>query len=319
MKQIAFAAMLALAPIGASAGSLGLYTDFFVFGDSLSDPGNTLSLLSAPILGTIYPQGQFTDGATWASQLGADLGSGANFAFGGAAAVTQGTVSVNLPGGPYNVDLPDFTDQRAAFAPLAPTLGANPLAAVWFGGNDLRDAFRAADPVIATPAAIAAAVTAIATGVQDLIGAGIGTVAVFGLPDLGKIPEALASGAAASAAATAATMAFNATLQSALAGLGGGDVRYVDIFGLFELVRSDAAAYGFTNITTPCLDDLLVGNVADCGDFLFHDTIHPTARAHALIAERFLASVAPVPLPAGGVLLLAGLGGLALVRRRRFD
>ncbi|TCM78355.1 SGNH/GDSL hydrolase family protein [Rhodovulum steppense] len=318
MKHLALAAAILAAPLPACAGSLGPYTDFVVFGDSLSDPGNTLSQLPGPnpVLAAIYPQGQFTDGTTWAAQLGADLASGANFAFGGATAVTQGTISVNLPGGPYSVDLPDFAEQRALYEATAPVLGANPLAAVWFGGNDLRDAFRADDPATAAAVAIGAAVTEIVTGVQALIGGGLGTVAVFGLPDLGRIPEALALGNDASAAATAATMAFNATLQTALAGLGGGDVRYVDIFGLFDLVQTDSAAYGFTNLTTPCLVALQAGAAPDCTGFLFHDSIHPTQAAHALIADRFLAAIAPVPLPAGGVLLLGGLGGLVLLRRR---
>ncbi|MCO8144308.1 SGNH/GDSL hydrolase family protein [Rhodovulum tesquicola] len=318
MKHLALAAAILAAPLPACAGSLGPYTDFFVFGDSLSDPGNTLSQLPGanPALAAIYPQGQFTDGATWAAQLGADLASGANFAFGGATAVTQGEIEINLPGGPYTVDLPDFAEQRTLYEATAPVLGANPLAAVWFGGNDLRDAFRADDPATAAAAAIGAAVTGIVTGVQALIAGGLGTVAVFGLPDLGKIPEALALGGEASAAATAATMAFNATLQTALTGISDGDVRYVDIFGLFALVQDDSAAYGFTNLTTPCLVALQAGAAPDCTGFLFHDSIHPTQAAHALIADRFLAAIAPVPLPAGGVLLLGGLGGLVLLRRR---
>jgi len=86
MKHLALAAAILAAPLPARAGSLGPCTDFFVFGDSLSDPGNTLSQLLEPDpgLAAIYPQGQFTDGATWATQLGAGLASGANFAFGGA-------------------------------------------------------------------------------------------------------------------------------------------------------------------------------------------------------------------------------------------
>ncbi|TCO69023.1 SGNH/GDSL hydrolase family protein [Rhodovulum euryhalinum] len=321
MKHLAFAAALALAPLGAGAGSLGPYSDFFVFGDSLSDPGNVLGSLAAPgsPLASRYPEGQFTDGDTWATQLGADLVSGTNFAFGGATAVQQGEFAIDLPGGPYTVDVPDFIDQRALFAPLAPTLGANPLAAVWFGGNDLRDAFRAPDPGAATAAAIGGAVAQIVAGVQDLIGAGLRTVAVVGLPDLGRIPEVMALGSAASAAATGATTAFNATLQAGLNGVTGGQVRYVDIFGLFAAVQADGAAYGLTNTATPCLADLLAGAVGDCGGYLFYDTIHPTEQAHALIAERFVATVAPVPLPAGGALLIAGLGGFALVRRRRAD
>jgi phospholipase/lecithinase/hemolysin len=316
---IAAALLASAAPV--SASTLGPFTGLVVFGDSLSDPGNTLSRLPdpPPILGAIYPLNQFTDGNAWASQLGADVGSGTNFAHGGTTAVTQGEVSINLPGGPYLVDLPDFAEQRALFGLASPMLGTNPLAAVWFGGNDLRDAFRAPDPATATPLAIEAAVDAITAGVQALIDADLRTVAVFGLPDLGRIPEALALGGAASAAATGATVAFNNTLQAALEGLSGGDVRYVDIFGLFDRVLADGSAFGFADTTTPCVNAILAGDVTDCRGFLFHDTIHPTQQAHALIAETFLATFAPiaaVPLPGGGLLLLGGLAGLAALRRR---
>ncbi len=37
----------------------------------------------------------------------------------------------------------------------------------------------------------------------------------------------------------------------------------------------------------------------------------------ALPARAVSISIAPVPLPAGGLLLLAALGGVALIRRRR--
>jgi phospholipase/lecithinase/hemolysin len=320
-RSLLVALTIAIAPMGAVAGPLDRFSDFYVFGDSLSDPGNTLSSLSDPdpLIATIYPTNQFTDGSTWAAQLGADIASGRNFAYGAATAVSQGEIDLNLPGGPYKIDIPDLTEQIALYDASTPVLGSNPLAAVWFGANDLRDAFQADDPGTATAAAIGAAVTRIATSVQELIFRGMSTVAVFGLPDLGKIPEALAAGQDASAAATGATVAFNSTLRSALAGLTSGDVRYVDTFGLFEMVQADNTAFGFSNITSPCLDALLGGAAADCSGFLFYDTIHPTDAAHALIAAQFTAAIAPVPLPAGWVLVLSFGAILGLLRRRKIS
>ncbi|TCP42853.1 SGNH/GDSL hydrolase family protein [Rhodovulum marinum] len=318
MKHLALAVALLAAPLPAAAVSLGTYSDVFVFGDSLSDPGNLFdAVYGAPLspVAPLYGNAQFSDADAWASQLGIDFASGANFAFGGATAVQSGPFDIALPNGPYPVDVPDFADQRALYRAAAPTLGSNPLAAVWFGGNDLRDAFIAPDPGSAVPIAIGQAVTAIATGVQELVNEGLTTVAVFGLPNLGRVPQITTRGAAAIAAATGATVAFNDTLRTALAGVTGGDLAFVDIFGLFETVAAAPGAYGFTDIEDACLGALLAGTASDCQGFLFYDDLHPTAAGHALIADRFLESIAPVPLPAGGGLLLAGLGMLAIVRR----
>lgn len=319
MKPLAVAAALALVPASASTAPLGPFSGFFVFGDSLSDPGNVFDMvLGAPVspLPGLYAKAQFADGDAWAAQLGADFASGANFAFGGATAVMRGEFEADLPGGTVKVDVPDFADQRALFNTASPTLGANPLAAVWFGGNDLRDAFDAPTPGTAVPAAIASAAAAIAAGVQELIDEGLGTVAVFGLPNLGRIPEIVGRGSDAMAAAAGASVAFNDTLRTALTGVSGGDVAYVDIFGLFEAVAADPGAYDLTDVTGACIPALLADPTTSCETYLFYDEIHPTSAGHALITDLLLDTVAPVPLPAGGALLLAGLGGLAVFRRR---
>lgn len=320
-RRLFLAGVTAALPVFASAAPIGSFTDLVVFGDSLSDPGNIFALTSRtpgavitpdPLL---YPYGQFTNGDTWATKLGANVASGTNFAFGGAKASTDGDAS------------PDFAAQRGLFGAAVSgglSLGTNPLAAVWFGGNDLRAG-------LANPASIgsviSAAVTDIVTGVSNLFSRGLTDVLVFGLPNLGRIPEVtsldalLASIGAANAGdtiagATAATQGFNAALESGLSTLAPfGNVRYFDTFALFESIVGNASAFGFTNLTDACL--LTLSPATDCATdqgFLFHDTIHPTDRAHAILAQAVRASV--VPLPAGGILLITGLGGLAFLRRR---
>ena len=92
---------------------------------------------------------------------------------------------------------------------------------------------------------------------------------------------------------------------------------YIDTFDLFNDILGDPGAFGFKETDDPCLDALLVGGVTSCSGFVFYDDIHPTAPAHALIADRFTAAVAPVPLPAGWVLMLSLGGALTLLRRRQ--
>lgn len=303
-RRLILAGVTAALPVFASAAPIGSFTDLVVFGDSLSDPGNIFALSGGIVPNPLfYPNGQFTNGDTWATKLGADKASGTNFAFGGATASTNGDT------------IPDFAAQRALFGAAVSgglSLGARPLAAVWFGGNDLRDAFGAANP----GAIITQAVTDLVVGVNTLLASGLSDILVLGLPNLGRIPEVTANGAGAIAAATGATLAFNGAVQGALAApIASGNVRYFDTFALFESIVGNASAFGFTNSTDACL--LAAANPLTCaGDagFLFHDTIHPTDRAHTLLANAVRASV--VPLPAGGILLITALGGLVALRRR---
>lgn len=305
----------------AMAADLDPFSDFFVFGDSLSDPGNIVNeLLGAPVspIPGLYDNAQFTDGDAWATQLGADFASGTNFAFGAARAAPTGPFNIDLPlGGGVLFDVPDLPDQIAAFgAALAGgilTPGPNPLAAIAIGGNDIRNAFTAADPA----AELATAVSSILGGVGSLISQGISRVAVLGVPNIGLLPETLALGPIATDLATATTVAFNDALRTGLAGFGNPNITYFDTFALFEEVAANPAAFGFANTTDSCVTALLIGSVSECSSFLFYDSIHPTEAVHTILAERFAQSVQParVPLPASGLLLLVALGTVALRRK----
>ena len=46
-----------------------------------------------------------------------------------------------------------------------------------------------------------------------------------------------------------------------------------------ERARRDPLSFGFTNVTTPC------AYLPSCEGHLFWDGVHPTAEAHARLAE----------------------------------
>lgn len=285
MKSIILAASLAALAAPALAAPADLpWSDLVVFGDSLSDAGN------------FGPGFVATNGTTWGGQLGAlpAATGGTNFAFLGATAVSNG-------------DSPDFAEQRALFAGSGLTLGTNPLVVAWFGGNDLLNA--------ADASAIGNAVTQIANGVTSLASTfGLTRFVLPGLPDLGLIPRNVGN-PIASAMATFASNAFNTALQGFVgtANASGLDVTYLDVNAIFGDILANPLDFGFTDVTGSCL-----GGAISCDGFLFWDDIHPTAAAHAIIAERMvMAAEAPaVPLPASGLLLLGAFAGLGLLRRR---
>lgn len=302
-------------PVTASAVSLNGFTDLLVFGDSLSDadvPGLPLAL---------FPEGQVTNGQNWAAQLGADAESGTNFAQSGA------TAAVSDDG----VD--DFAAQIDSYVADNPDLGSNPLVAVWFGGNDVATALTADDPT----ARVTEGVTAIAAGMQRLIGLGFDDFLLFGVPDVGDTPRLLQTAAFLSmgnplveqgiiAGATEATRGFNGGLSATIAALSPlANIAFVDSFALGQEVTSDPASFGFTNAEDACLtfvpgtSDIASFCGAEADTYFYYDNFHPTERAHALVAgaaRDAAATLAPVPLPATAWLLGFAALGLGAARRR---
>ena len=112
-----------------------------------------------------------------------------------------------------------------------------------------------------------------------------------------------------SALGTNLAMSMNAALAARLAGEAG--VTTFDIFGLGTQFAANPALFGFSNVTDAC--GAVAG--ADCSQYAYWDGIHPTAAAHRVIADAFLAVA--VPEPETWVLLAGGLAALGAISRRR--
>ena len=56
----------------------------------------------------------------------------------------------------------------------------------------------------------------------------------------------------------------------------------LDVAALAERARIDPAAFGFVNVTTPCI------GLPSCEGHVFWDGLHPTTAAHARLAEAAL-------------------------------
>lgn len=322
---------VAATPIG------GLY----VFGDSLSDPGNNAVLFgstaSPPFNVTLpseitsdafvptYPYAasyQYSNGNVWAYQFATMLGLpaqmagpvlrgglGANYAFGGA---TTGPLN--------NMGVPSLLTQTADFIT---SLGATPapsdaLYVVAGGDNNARATLTAiaggADPtatIVSTSAQFAADIGAIVDALQAK---GAERIVVWDVADLVLAPAIAANGPAAASLATTLALSMNDALGLRLVSETG-----VDIFGLFGLltaVNADPGAYGLTNATAA--GGAIPG--ADVSTFLCWDGIHPTAAGHSILATSLYAFTTSVPEidPAGsGCVIALVFGCVGWMERRR--
>lgn len=333
MKNIfikaAFAVVIAL-PVQADTIT-NTFSSYYSFGDSLTDDGK-FGALPAPSLG-----GRFSNGPTYAEYVadvfiaeGLDTG---NLALGGA---TAGDTNLN-PFGPLSTfggqigtfvaalsgafNLPTSVDFSTT-QPNAPAPGANPLVSVLFGGNDFFQGFDMVE-----------AANSVADGIR-LIAALTGNLfndfLVMDLPDIGGSPAYAFSGAAA---ATAASDTFNEQLASNVLELRAEGLNIISFNSSdpFDLILADIEAgggmFGITNGRDACTASLAEPGPS-CLDFgidpdtlAFADGVHPSGAVHRVLGAAVLAelnaSVSPVPLPATLPLLLAGLFGFGVLRRKR--
>ncbi len=324
----ALLAGVALSALGLSAAqAVPTFSTLYVLGDSLSDTGNTQSVLGTNAfianLAGYGANGRFSNGPVWHESMSISLGlptavrsrsGGNNYAYGGARldnATGQSTGVLNQ----YNSYI---TGPGAG--------GANPTAlyAVWAGGNDMRDLVGNASPL----AGVQTAINSLSGVLTGLLNAGATTLLVPNLPDLGRIPEN--RGTANAASASFVSGLWNTSVYSMLSGLAGqytASIYFLDVFSIFNSVLDSPATYGFANTTGQCRSVTNFGltetSCANPDTWVFWDGIHPTRAAHAVLgaaAFGLLANGAPLPVPEAATLLQMACGLLlmgALIRHRR--
>jgi outer membrane lipase/esterase len=323
LKHIVLASSLVLASVASLAATP--YTSLYVFGDSLSDGGNNAALFGT-VPGQIianngyiptfpYASGTYSNGPVWVSSFAAGLGlgsfaapslsGGSNYAYGGARTSVNGAFT------------PSATAQVSSFLTGKISISADGLYVVAIGGNDARAALQAVAGGAPAAATIGAAASAYAREVGAIVDAlqakGASRIVVWDTPNLGAAPAVTAGGAGASFLGSSIAQSFNAALSARLLSEPT-SVTMFDIYGVFNNIAANPAAYGLTNIADAC------GAVATCdpNKYLFWDGIHPSARGQALIADAMLVSVGAIPEPATVFTLVAGLGLMGVgVRRQR--
>jgi phospholipase/lecithinase/hemolysin len=336
---LALCASLAM-PLAAHAAVTQL-KDLFVFGDSLSDGGNS-RLVSQASSGAAFPpppyyNGQYSNGPVAVEYLwksfnpGNDtfkpsLGGGTNYAIGGA---TTGLESYNS----VNPSVPDALKpaysqlanawQIQTFSNQAPTFdAATSLFVVWLFPNDVfyLDATGKLPGTAAgggpapgdVPGLVANGIQNIAGTISFLASQGAQNFLVPNMPDLGLVPGFL--GTPQAPGLSLLTAGFNLGLSMALDQIEGAiptlDIVQFDTAALFTSLAANPGAYGFDVANAACVDNLLNGQCTpeNWDKWVFWDGVHPTTRAHELLARQFRAAVVPEP----PTYMLLSLGLLAL-------
>ena len=230
----------------------GDFKNVVVFGDSLSDNGNSF-VLHEGVPSAPYYDGRFSDGPVWVEYLVETLGINGlffNYAHGGARTdetnnqeeltgfLTQVQTYVNLLEASQNF-------------PTAFSMPEDTLFIIWIGGNDFLGDIT--DPL----AAITQAVGNIQTGMTELIQAGAANFLVVNLPDLGKAPR-FNKDVAISTQASQLAAGFNQGLEQLLAGFEAAnpdlEITRLDTYTLIDEIVENYELSGFTNAVDTQLD-----------------------------------------------------------------
>lgn len=297
------------------------YDDLYIFGDSLSDTGNTAEIVPGflAVPAGFGSNNRFSNGPLWHEYLAGDLGlSPAVNSLGGGNNYSYGGARIDNTGGPSTGVL-----QQGNLYGLSEGVVSDPdsLYISWAGGNDMRDLVGSSNPL----ASITDTLADYQTFLSDLIGSGVTTLLVPNLPNLGAIPEFRET--AESGSASEVTNLWNAGLLAVLEDLNemsATEIFYFDVFSTFEELLASPEQFGFDNTTGECRSTLFLFIEQSCREpdtTVFWDEIHPTTAAHALLGQNAYqllasgASLVKVSEPAAVLVMLMGLMGVFMRQR----
>ncbi|TPX62437.1 hypothetical protein SpCBS45565_g07031 [Spizellomyces sp. 'palustris'] len=249
-----------------------------VFGDSLSDNGNTFRILNNTYpYPSFYFQGRYSNGPTWVEYLSQELGTEMeNHAFGGSSSDSL-SVKGEAPTGTIIPEMPGLVQQVTTWKDSKPQFDpATTLFSVWSGANDYFNA--------KTPLSPATVVDATMKSINALVAAGAKNLIVFNMaPGQEKIPfieHNLRFGLELLKFSVANPSVKLVTMDMAIE------------FGYIALNRK---SFGYdmplTDITKPCLQQVDLNNPATwimCSDpsqFIMFD-VHPTTKTHTIIKDQ---------------------------------
>lgn len=267
---------------------IALFDNMIVFGDSLSDPGNLPGLLGGlNIPGPPYFENQFSNGPIYTylvdDLLGFEASRDLNFAIGGARS-GPGVTQAGFGNDHVNAFLNGNGSARQIdrFLASGHTVSPFDLFVLNIGGND----YLGYNPLVDDANAVVNnAIGNIDAQLNTLLGAGAQHIVVPLVADTGLTPAVRVQGPAGMAAATAITDAHNLALSQTLSDLSATTDAYfyvIDTTTLFRDIVNNPEKYGMTEVELHCLAGIVICSNPD--EFLFFDSVHPTAEGHRLTA-----------------------------------
>jgi outer membrane lipase/esterase len=274
-----------------------LFSKVYAFGASTSDNGNACNLApkdycppSPPYAGPRLSNGLLFDellAARYGATLTPSRFGGTNFAYSGARTGPIAGVTHIVP------NMVAQLDQYLALV----NYQSNPqylyiVDGVAFG-NDIKDAFSlsATDPNAPTKV-LTAAVTNVVTILNRLAASGARYILLTTSTDVGKTPYVQAAGAATAAAATQLSLTFNGALAQQLPAIRATfpdlQLYVLDVAAFAAQAAANPGAFGYTNVTQACFNDLLPVPTpcSTPGTFFYWDTFHGTATTNNHLYQR---------------------------------
>lgn len=265
-----------------------LFSDIYLFGDSLVDIGNAFSFSGGVIpQSPPYFEGRFSNGPIWidnlANSLEVELDGDTNFAFGGSRTDNSNNFSDQLPEG--FPPLPGLQDQIESFLQQAPQADPDALYVIFAGGNDY---------LTPNPTEVQEALGNLSGAITRLAAVGARNFMVPNLPDLGATPIARDIGGEQQLGVSLLIEAHNASLAAGLATIEQDpniNIIAFDSNSAFDNAIASPEDFGFTNVT----DNFLTSGATNPDEFVFWDDIHPTARSHEIIADAAIKTITEIP------------------------
>lgn len=296
--RLAAAAPITLLLAACGAGDLPAPPSFaqtVVFGSSLSDTGNFCNLTPANCTSAPYAAPRYSNGPVFPELIAARFGSsasasrtgGTNYAYAGArtgpiAGTTQPVPNMTQQVEQYLASVGYQTNPQYLYIVDAVTAGHDILDGVNLAGGNVNNTV------------LNATVTNVAMAIHRLYAAGARHILVANSTDVGRTPRAQALSATAVTSATQMSLQFNAALAQHIevlrASLPGIRVYELDVASLASDVMASPAEYGYSNVTQPCFNDLLLTPTlcTAAGSYFFWDSFNPSATAHQLASQRAL-------------------------------
>jgi thermolabile hemolysin len=246
--------------------NLERFQKLVVFGDSLSDNGNSFAQNGTPP--PPYFEGRWTNDLNWADYFprvahyfgpitAFSKDGGTNFATGNA---TSADLSTQI-----ETFLAHFEASR------------NDLYVVWIGANDF-----------AAGISSDATVKNIYNGIVQLLAAGARDIMILNIPDISLTPAIIARGGPTVYAAKHFVDTANNLLANQVRLAAGNylvHANVIDINSLFTELVTEPTDFGFKNSAQAAFNPSTGKVVPDQNDFLFWDGFHPTTNAHFIAAE----------------------------------